>query len=175
MMATLDSRLLPLIETLAAADADWLAFELLDGLRQGRVVEETHDELRRTQIAVRSAGRLTRRSEEPSSPPPAAEPIVGDDQIEWAAAYVSNRLSDAVSMLQSTLDQLDEIVSGTSALDGPFKAASSEEGVTLVLQDGDEVPRVRRVEAADARAALPKLQEVLRAWVASTRSGGVSE
>jgi hypothetical protein len=168
-MAILDSRLIPLTETLAAADADWLAFELLDGLRQGRVLEETHDELRKTQIAVRSARRPTRSSEEPSSPPPAAEPIVGDDQIEWAAAYVSSRLSDAVSMLQTTLDQLDEIVSGAPTLDQPFEAAPSQEGVTLVLQVGDEVPRVRRVDAADARAALPKLQEALRAWVASTR------
>ena len=31
----MDTRLLPLIETLVVADADWLAFEILDGL--GRV------------------------------------------------------------------------------------------------------------------------------------------
>jgi hypothetical protein len=170
-MATLDSRLLPLIETLAAADADWLAFEILDGLRRGRVAEETPDDLQSTQIAVRSAERATRRSEERASPPPAAVPIVGDEQIEWAAAYVSDRLSDAVSMLQATLKQLDEIVFTAQGLDGARAAASAKDGVTLVLQTDDGVRNVRRDEADHARAALPKLQDALRAWATSTRNG----
>jgi len=175
MMARLDSRLLPLIETLAAADADWLAFEILDGLQQGRVAEETHDDLHSTQIAVRKAERATRRSEEPALPPPAAEPIVADEQIEWAADYIAKRMSDAVLMVGATLDQLDEVTSGAQPLDRGPLASGAKEGVTLILQTQDERLSVRKGEAANARAALPKLREALLAWVASTRNTGLNE
>jgi hypothetical protein len=174
-MATLDTRLLPLIETLAVADADWLAFEILDGLALGKVAEETRDDLQNTRSAVRSAKRQTRRSEERASPPPAAVPIVGDEQINWAADYVDKRLSDAVLMLQATLDQLEGIISGAPTLDGSPSGSAAREGVTLVLQTHDEGLSVRRREAADARATLPKLREALLAWVASTRNGGLRE
>lgn len=174
MMAIIDTRLLPLIETLVVADADWLAFEILDGLRQGRVAEETREDLQSTRLAVRSAKRQTRRSEERASPPPTAKPIVGDEQIDWAATYVVDRLSDAVSMLQATLDQLDRIVSAASALDGtPFTSISRKE-IGVVLQAEDEGPSVRGTEVADATAAIPKLREALSTWVASTRNGGHS-
>lgn len=174
-MATLDTRLLPLIEALAVADATWLAFEILDGLRLGKVAEETRADLQSTRAAVRSAERPTRRSEERALPPPAAVPIVGDEQIDWAADYVSKRMSDAVFMLQEALDQLEGIISGTPTLDGAPSASAATEGVTLVLQAHDEGFSVRRSEAADARNTLPKLQEALLAWVASTRIGGLSE
>ena len=54
-MATIDPRLLPLIETLVAVDADWLALEILDGLRLGIVAEEIPEHLLATQLAVREA------------------------------------------------------------------------------------------------------------------------
>ena len=42
-MAILDPRLLPLLETLAASGADWLAFEIVDGVRRGREPEEPEE------------------------------------------------------------------------------------------------------------------------------------
>lgn len=44
-MAVLDPRLMPLIEMLTTVAADWLAFELIDGNRRGREVEETANAL----------------------------------------------------------------------------------------------------------------------------------
>jgi hypothetical protein len=174
-MATLDTRLLPLIEALAVADADWLAFEILDGLRLGKVAEETRAELKSTRSAVRSAERPTRRSEERAVLPAPAVPIIGDEQIDWAADYVGKRMSEAVLMLQATLDQLEGIISGTPTLDGAHSPSSAGEGVTLVLQTDGEELSVRRRDVADARATLPRLQEALLAWVASTRNAGLGE
>lgn len=175
-MAILDARLLPLIEALAVVDADWLAFEILDGLRLGQVAEESRDNLQSTRNAVRSVKRPARRSEEwallPSS---AAVPILGEEQIDWAANYVAKRISDAVLMLQAGLDQLEEIVSGTQPLDRSPSASAEKVGITLVLQTDDQGLSVSRDDAANATAALLRLHEALRAWVASTRNGNVSE
>jgi hypothetical protein len=83
-MATIDGRLLPLIEALGAVDADWLAFEILEGLQRGRVAEETHDDLLLTQQKVREASRTksTERQRPHRASPATAQPIIGDDQID---------------------------------------------------------------------------------------------
>jgi hypothetical protein len=175
MMAILDRRLIPLIEALTDANADWLAFEIVDGVQLGRVEEETQDLLQSTRNTVRGADRPTRLSKERASPPPATVPIVGDEQIDWAADYVSKRMSDAVMMLEGTLDQLDAIVSGTSILDEASSPSTATHEITVVLQTDDQKLSVRRGEAANARTALPKLQEALQSWVASTRNGGPGE
>lgn len=105
-MATIDPRLLPLIETLVAVDADWLALEILDGLRLGIVAEEIPEHLLATQLAVREARRQERLSEERAVPPPVAKPIVGvqkqlrnsDPRITLGiyGHVVSNQQRDAV-------------------------------------------------------------------------------
>lgn len=173
-MAILDARLLPLIETLTLADLDWLAFEILDALKLGRVAEETRETLERTRKAVRSYERQEQRLHPRASPPSPSTPILGDDQISWAADYVINRISDAVSMLQATLDHLDTIT-GTAALDRPPSASAPRVGVSLVLRTNDEEISVTRSAADVAKNATPKLQEALRAWVVFTQKGGLRE
>jgi hypothetical protein len=180
MMAILDARLLPLIEALTTANADWLAFEIVDELRLGQVPEETREDLQRTRNAVRSVKRSTRRSEERAwlplpELPSAPVPILGDEQIDWAANYVAKRMSDAVLMLETTLDQLEQVVSGTPTVDRDPSGTAAKPEITLVLQTHDQGLSVSRDDAAHAAAALPKLHEALLAWVASTRRGGVSE
>lgn len=173
-MATLDTRLLPLIEVLTTANADWLAFEILDGLKQGRVAEETRDDLLRAQLAVRMAKGPT-RMEERTMPPPAPTPILRDEQIDWAVAYVGKRLTDAVLMLQESLRQLDEIMFNGQTAEGAPSTAPPEVGITLVLQSEDQALRVRRGEVFNAIAALPKLHDALRVWAAAARNGRVTE
>ena len=58
-MAILEARLLPLIETLAEAGADWLAFEVVDGIRAGRVAEE-HLEMSSSMMQPSLLERLAR-------------------------------------------------------------------------------------------------------------------
>jgi len=172
-MAIIDTRLTPLIEALATVDADWLAFEILDGLRRGRVAEETHEDLQIAQSLVRSAKRATRHSAERASPPPSAEPITGDEQIHWAATYISERISDVLLTLEVTLDQLDAILSTGLPPEKRPTPASLRDEVTLVLQtDHEEQLSIRRGDAATARAALPELQSALLTWADSTRTRG---
>src|ERR1700688_4088418 len=117
-MAILDARLVPLIETLTATGADWLAFEIIDGLRLGRVKEETLDTLQNTRETLRAAKRQKRHLEQRAILPPPAMPILGDEQIEWAAEYVTNRMVDVTIMLQAALDQLEAVLAGAHIADG---------------------------------------------------------
>ena len=54
-MAILDRRLIPFIEMLAELGMDWLAFELMEGIRLGREPVAREDELAR----LRQLGPLT--------------------------------------------------------------------------------------------------------------------
>ena len=170
-MATIDTRLLPLIEVLATVDADWLAFEILEGLRHGRVAEETHEDLQITQRLVRATTRATRRSEVHASPPPSAEPITGDEQINWAVTYVSNRIVDVLSTLEATFDQLDAILFTELPPEGrPIPAALRDEVALVLRTDREDQLSVRRNDATNARAMVPNLQNALLTWAASVRT-----
>jgi hypothetical protein len=173
-MATLDTRLLPLIEALVVADADWIAFEVIEGVRLGRFPEETSDALERTRHAVRTAERPKRHFEDRDFLTPGPMPIVGDEQIEWAANYVETRMSDVVLMLQSALSGMDTIVSATPH-DRSAGHVNADEGVTLVLQTDDTAFTVNRGNVANALLMVSRLREALKRWAASTRNGDVSQ
>jgi hypothetical protein len=178
-MAILEPRLLPLIETLAEVGADWLAFEVLDGIRVGKVAEESLENLAAIQDAVRSAKpenfRTQKRVSGVQHSVSSAVSIVGDDQIRWAAEYVNKRLFDALSMLQASFDQLQSMVSTPSPHDGvsPDVAASNE--ITLIVLGDEEKFGVRKAETAKAIASLENLRKALSSWEASTRKRSESE
>ena len=173
-MTILNPRLLPLIEALVAEDADWLAFELLDGVRLGKVTEESPNDLQNARDAATSTGGQGWHSEKRPLAPPASVPIVGDEQIVWAADYVGTRITDAVTMLQAALDEMDAIVTGTVIHDRS-PVASAGNGTTLVLQGNEEESTVSKDETAAAMNAISRLQEALQAWANSETHGGVRE
>jgi hypothetical protein len=171
-MATIDPRLVPLIETLIAADADWLALEILDGLRLGIVAEEIREHLLSTQLAVREAKRQERRSQERAVPPPVAKAIIGDEQIDWAAKYVADRLSDAVSMLRASLDQLNQIARSNWELHAQPSDRTLDRGFDLALQTEDRGPILTSSGVGDAISAIRLLREALLGWANSMKDGG---
>lgn len=178
IMAAIDRRLLPLIEALAAVDADWLAFEILEGVQRGRVAEETHDDLLLTQQKVRAARRKksTERQRPHRVSPAAAQPITGDDQIDWVVSYVNERIQDVVSMGDATLEELNAILFTSVPPQVRLTLPPPTDGVTLVLQTDDEQERiVRRDDVARARAGLPRLRSELLTWAESIRTGDKTE
>jgi hypothetical protein len=64
-MAILDRRLIPFIEMLADLGLDWLAFELIDGIRRGREPEESAKALMVARERVR-AGEVKLVEREPA-------------------------------------------------------------------------------------------------------------
>jgi hypothetical protein len=178
IMATIDRRLLPLIEALAAVDADWLAFEILEGVQRGRVAEETYDDLLLTQQKVRAASRkkIAERQRPHWVSPVPAKPITGDDQINWVVSYVNERIQDVVSMGDATLEELNAILFTSTPPQARLTLPPPTDGITLVLQTDDEQQRiVRREDVVKARAELPRLRSELLTWAESIRTGDKTE
>jgi hypothetical protein len=115
-MATIDPRLIELIDTLVAAGADWLAFEIFDGIRSGKPGEESDNRDREMHRGLRSwkddksSAPGTRKGEA------VMKPIEGDDQIEFAASYVVDRITEAIEMTRMSLDNLNRISAKSSEI-----------------------------------------------------------
>ena len=169
-MTILEPRLLPLLETLAANGADWLAFEIVDGVRRGREPEEPEKLLR----AARENARSSQPVRIPSSETPKlAEPILGDDQIAWAADYVLARLDGVLADLDAGCAMIEIIADGSARRSE--KAGSSLTDahgvmpVMVVVFGEDDLPIGRRSIAA-ARNGIPGLRDALAAWSLQARS-----
>ena len=165
-MAILDPRLLPFIEVLAELGMDWLAFELVDGVRRGKEPVEDEAALRRARDRTRRASDAGEDKEQFGSPGGAATPLLGDDQLEWAARYVDERLRAALDQIAHSLDALDEIVAGLDARPSDAPMATTR----LVLRGDESAYTVGRAEVDGARVRLSALRVALDAWVLSERS-----
>jgi hypothetical protein len=165
-MAVLDPRILDLIETLTAARMDWLAFELIAAIQTGHTPTETPDTLAVTRRKVREDGQ-PEATGEPKLVSQEPQPIEGDDQIDWAAKYVAERLDATLAYLTQSIKKLDAIAGG----DVTNPAATSEDvGEPLVvLADGEVHREAGRAEVEAAIAALPQLRHSLEAWSAQVR------
>ena len=168
-MGVLDPRLLPLLETLAASGADWLAFEIVDGVRRGREPEEPEELLQAARGNVRS--RQPERIPSPKSPK-LAEPILGDDQIAWATDYVLARLNGALADLDAGYAMIEMIADG-SARRSEKAGASPAMGagampVTLVVL-GEDNSQIERRSIAAARNGIPGLSDALATWSLQAR------
>lgn len=167
-MAILDPRLLPLIETLAAAGADWLAFELIDGIRRGRESEESEEALAGARARVRR-GEHGRR--EPILSVTPTVPILGDDQIVWAATRVSERLDSALDDLAGASDALNAIAAASSPQREPGEEQhpQSDPVPIQIAINGEEVLTTSRGDIESARGAMAGLRSALDNWSSHVR------
>ena len=163
-MAILNQHLVALIELLTELGIDWLAFELIEGIRRG---EEPLEDERTLALARYRAGDQHR--EETVEHPWAnyePRPIPDVSQSEWAARYVVERLGATLAQMTYSLDLLDEIVDDRDVDESPGSRPSA---VLILLVGGEEVA-VDRAGIAAAHARLPELREALDAWVVRARS-----
>ena len=168
-MATIDPRLLPLIETLVGSGADWLAFEILDGIRSGRPAEESAEEVSDGRSAVRSFRRHR------GVPPPELEPgetfveaLEGDEQIQFAASYAIDRIAEAIEMARVSIRQLNQIVSRSEGRTEPVDIDSADDPrIYIRLEDSDAT--FTEDQSREALKRLPELKEALLAWSRSVR------
>ena len=156
-MARLDTRLLPLLEALAASGADWLAFELVGGIQMGVVREESSDALNRARAITRGLIPQIPAPGGSAETPPVD--LVGDEQIDWAIAYVNTRLDDVLVMLQASLEGLDEILQR-----GRRGQPGLRTDVALVMQDDEALLEVDRPRIPEALQDMGVLRSTLRNW-----------
>ena len=166
-MAILDRRLTPIIEMLTELGMDWLAFELIEGVRRGQEFVENEDALELARHA-RQWRRRTREAENFARNPEDSvegEPLLGDAQLEWAAGYVHERLEATLAEMSASLGALDKIVdSGREP-----QTTTTEPSAVLVLLDAEEDRPVGVTEIEEAQAHVAQLRQSLVNWLANAR------
>lgn len=160
-MATINPRLLPLIETLIGVGADWLAVELIETLGQGRWPEESEDVLALTRAKVR-AGGVQKRTSEPAHKAVAPLQISPEEQVAWAAAFVAERLDAAIADLEGSIDNLDMILGEAPADTAPVQRDRLPTSLRLGGEDGSA--RVAAVDLESARSGMQALRKALTCW-----------
>ena len=164
-MATIDSRLIPLIETLVNSGVDWLAFEILDGIRLGRAQISTEEEVQAARRAVWSfrKGHAPLNLETIEA---AVSPLTGDDQIRFAEEYTIERISQSIAMVEASLLKLNQIATRASEPLDEGETAS-EDAIVLRWTDGEE--SLTRRQAEETLPKLPALRGALAEWSKSVR------
>jgi len=160
-MATIDPRLIELVDTLVAAGADWLAFEILDGIRFGKPGEEFDNRDREMHRSLRSWKDKKSSEPEPRKREAVEKPIEGDDQIEFAASYVVDRITEAIEMTNMSLDNLNRI-SAKSSENLSEVEPGSQAAITLGMEDSTF--RFTPDQAEQLRRLLPELRSSLSEW-----------
>jgi len=158
------------LEELADAGADWLAYEIIDGIRRGRELLEPEDVLQ----AARGQARHTEEFGRPSAAvPDAAEPILGDDQIVWAAVFVGERLDAILADLEEGFAMLEAVVDSSAAASKKDHANPSRGliGAPLVIAlTGQEDHPIDRGSIAAAKEGFNLLMEALDRWARDAQS-----
>lgn len=168
-MAILDPRLLPLLETLAETGADWLAFEIVDGVRRGREPEEPEDLLAAVRERVRSGQYVKRLF---SAVPPVVEPILGDDQIVWAANYVAARLDGALTDLDIGRSLIETVAEGDVGIFGqsdPRLSKASQAMPIVIALVGEFDVSIDKDSIAAAKDGIAQLKAALTHWSLEAR------
>jgi hypothetical protein len=165
-MATIDPRLIELVDTLVAAGADWLAFEIFDGIRSGRPGEESDNRDREMHRGLRSWKDETSSAPGTRVGETVMKPIEGDDQIEFAARYVVDRITEAIEMTSVSLDNLNRI-SAKSSESASEVDLGSQTAITLGLEDSEF--RFTQDQAEQSRRLLPELRTSLSEWSVRVR------
>jgi hypothetical protein len=158
--------MLDLIESLTAARMDWLAFELIEVIQAGRTPTETPGRLAATRQKIREDDQ-PKATGEPKLVSQEPQPIEGDDQIDWAAKYVAERLTATLEYLKQSIANLDAIAGRD--LNDPAAMSEDADEPLVALADGEVQRNAGRAQVEAAIAALPQLRHSLEAWSAQAR------
>ena len=163
-MAVLDPRLLPLLGTLADTGVDWLAFEIVEMVRRGREPLEAEDILKEAREKVRSQVHSEHVT---LDIPVVSEPILGDEQLTWAANYVAARLGGVLADLDAGYAMINAIAedSGDTFWQDASELSEASSGaplrIALIGQEGDAI---EHSSIESAKKQISSLREALAQW-----------
>ena len=164
VMAIIDPRILSLVETLADRGMDWLVFELMEGIQDGRSPQESEEALAAARDRATENSGQYREALHRDVAPSETAPIVGDDQLRWAVGYIKERLRDTIDALDASFDCLE-----TLGLVNERVTGGAQGGAIRVTFVEDESPiNLTRGGLSIAREGLGALQHALDVWLADT-------
>lgn len=125
----IDPRIFPLIETLDGVGLDWLSRDVIASIFDGRPLIETEETLAAVRLGSDDGASGFLDLESVAASP--STPLSGDEQVEMAAALVSERLRGALTMMLESIQRLDQIA------DGPDSVAASKHAGAILRFDSD--------------------------------------
>lgn len=170
-MATIDPRITPLVETLIASGADLIAVELLIAIQRGLVEEDSEDELRQAREAVGHFREGNHQREFRPTREAKVRHLTGEEQIEFAAEYVVERLARELELTDASLESLNKIANGIE--NEPLRGKSDPSPVTLRWRDSERTLDRKQLEIG--RSQLTALREALSTWSISAHEEGQRE
>ena len=159
----LDPRLLPLIDTLSTCGLSWLAFDMLNELRQGEEPLEVEAVLAEARHYAMKADNFLRISDAEFSP----QFIEGIEQLKWATKFIRDKLGGVIEELATCFENLEEIGRDNDLIE--FEHASSP--FRISLRDGDNRYDVLAEELHTATENVQKLDLLLDTWLLSVSNG----
>lgn len=165
-MGDINPHVFELAETLAAVGADWLAFEVMEAIRHGKPTDHLPNNRRAVPHEADAWEGESLSPHERQLIDVGTEPIPALDQIEFAANYIVERLSEAIAMTKASLQNLDRIAS-TFLDEQSGKDDQRATPLTLGLEESDF--RFTSADVDRLRSLLPALLSSLKEWTTATR------
>jgi hypothetical protein len=164
----IDNRVYAVLETLAAADLDWLAREIEEGILKGHVFAASPEQLA---LARELAGRRNQdlgfeAVQRLDVPPDKA--LTDVEQLDFAAKYIVKRLADVLEWMESSLANLRDLLD----TDVRPPRGTAPGPLVLGLNDGEAVAHVSAEELEGAREGLTELVHALADWLEDVRGDG---
>jgi len=171
-MLDLDHRLWPLLASLSKAGADWLAQEIIDGLRSSDCPIANPETLARARrIAETGAGEI--ELEVTIEP----QPLRGDDQVAWTARHIADRLDHTLSLMEASFGLLNDIIHHQhDAQDAISRGSSAARPPTILVMNEDEGSiALQASDLPKARVAVGVLRESLEQWSSEVLRGSTPD
>lgn len=163
----LDQRIFDLLDTLSAAGMDWLAQEVIEGLLQGQVAEEPVGILRAARAQASRQHQDTWGVDYATTEQGSSRPISTELHVDWAAAYVSRRLDETITLMSLAAERVDTIIDGPE----PRKSVEARIETRLARSDIPDDEGITRSRIEQARHGVSALRVALEAWCGSPING----
>lgn len=165
----IDNRLSELLDTLYAANLDWLAEEILRATIIGDKPLESEDDVVKARDSVfrstQNSGGYNPSSDEPVEP----RPLEADGQLEWAISHILIRLEDAVNMMTEATENIDFIVTESESSKETREIGSSTD--LVLLSHGEIVGEANRIGLNNAKKSVEELRSILEQWLDQNQKG----
>lgn len=166
----IDQRIYPLLQTLSAADLDWLAREIVDGLTAGHVATADPDRMNSARELARRQFQYVGSIETGQSVEAADKPFTPDEQLDYAATYTVVRLTDVIATMEASVVSLGRLLEANA----PPPAGTAPGPIMLALGDLDICVTADMQDLRLAQAGLKELQVAITAWRSGSQiDGGV--
>lgn len=164
----IEPRIYSLLQTLAAADLDWLSREILDGLTAGRVAAASPEQMelarklanRRDQYAVFAGSEQFEVAGD--------KPFTNDEQINYAADYTVARLTDVIKTMETSLGSLERLLKDRD----PLESGTSAGTIMLSLDGADSTATTSMEDLRLAKDGLGELRNAVMIWRNASKIDG---